>query len=92
MKPLVALAGVLFCFPSVFSFCQHIHSVKSYGSMVRSSSSLACLVRPIVTLKLAVDSQGAVDDLSKGDSWRFTSSSSLDLVHRLRAVSDGASS
>jgi hypothetical protein len=47
------------------------------------------LERPVVTLKVAFDSQNAVDDLSREDSWRFTSESSLDLVHRLRAISDG---
>jgi riboflavin-specific deaminase-like protein len=43
---------------------------------------------PLVTLKIALDAQGAVDDRSKGDSWRFTGESSLDLVHRLRADAD----
>ncbi|KAG5178331.1 riboflavin biosynthesis protein [Tribonema minus] len=39
--------------------------------------------RPLVTLKLAVDQQGAVDDRSEAPK-RFTSSESLDAVHRLR--------
>lgn len=40
-----------------------------------------------VTLKLAVDRYGAVDDLA-GKSERFTSSVSLDAVHRLRRACD----
>lgn len=40
-----------------------------------------------VTLKLAVDLSGAVDDLA-GKSERFTSAASLDAVHRLRRASD----
>lgn len=40
-----------------------------------------------ITLKLAFDSDNAVDDLA-GRSGRFTSESSLLLVHRLRACSD----
>ena len=40
-----------------------------------------------VTLKIAVDRLGAVDDLA-GKSGRFTSPSSLDAVHRLRRASD----
>lgn len=40
-----------------------------------------------ITLKLAVDSFGAVDDLS-GKSGRFTSPTSLDAVHRLRRHCD----
>jgi riboflavin-specific deaminase-like protein len=40
-----------------------------------------------VTLKLALDNNGAVDDTGS-DSVRFTGPASLDLVHRLRAVSD----
>jgi len=43
---------------------------------------------PVVTLKIALDAQGAVDDNSKGESWRFTGEASLDLVHRLRARVD----
>ena len=44
-----------------------------------------------VTLKLAIDSSPAcwgIADLSASKSERFTSPQSLDLVHRLRAVSD----
>ena len=40
-----------------------------------------------VTLKIALDQQGGVDDLT-AKSFRFTSEDSLDLVHRLRACSD----
>ncbi|KAH8076305.1 hypothetical protein JL721_298 [Aureococcus anophagefferens] len=40
-----------------------------------------------VTLKVAVDRFGAVDDLG-GKSGRFTSPASLDCVHRLRRGSD----
>jgi RibD C-terminal domain len=39
--------------------------------------------RALVTLKIALDQQGAVDDLSEGPK-RFTSEASLDAVHRLR--------
>nr|MBC8518291.1 bifunctional diaminohydroxyphosphoribosylaminopyrimidine deaminase/5-amino-6-(5-phosphoribosylamino)uracil reductase RibD [Euryarchaeota archaeon] len=38
---------------------------------------------PLVTLKIAVDSNGAVDDRAE-DSFRFTSEESLNAVHRLR--------
>jgi riboflavin biosynthesis pyrimidine reductase len=41
-----------------------------------------------VTLKIALDSQGGVADLSSEKSERFTSPGSLDMVHRLRRVSD----
>ena len=37
-----------------------------------------------ITLKIAVDSQGGVADLAAVESDRFTSTSSLDRVHRLR--------
>ena len=37
-----------------------------------------------ITLKIAVDSQGGVADLAATESDRFTSSASLDRVHRLR--------
>jgi len=43
--------------------------------------------RPLVTAKMAVDSQGSVDDLNQ-ESSRFTSHQSLELSHQLRAVSD----
>eukprot|EP00640_Fibrocapsa_japonica_P002396 CAMPEP_0113939926 /NCGR_PEP_ID=MMETSP1339-20121228/6145_1 /TAXON_ID=94617 /ORGANISM="Fibrocapsa japonica" /LENGTH=274 /DNA_ID=CAMNT_0000943571 /DNA_START=157 /DNA_END=981 /DNA_ORIENTATION=- /assembly_acc=CAM_ASM_000762 len=43
---------------------------------------------PEVTLKLAVDKNGAVDDLSLDKSERFTSEESLDAVHRLRKASE----
>ncbi len=38
---------------------------------------------PLVTLKVAIDKNGAVDDRAE-DSFRFTSQESLDAVHRLR--------
>ena len=41
-----------------------------------------------VTLKLAIDAQGAAADLSATKSERFTCSEALDMVHRLRACSD----
>ena len=41
-----------------------------------------------VTLKIAFDSQGGVADLSSEKSERFTCGESLDMVHRLRRVSD----
>jgi len=43
--------------------------------------------RPLVSVKLAVDSTGSVDDLSK-DSQRFTSDECLDEVHKLRRDCD----
>jgi len=42
---------------------------------------------PEVTLKIALDKNGAVDDLTQKPE-RFTSEESLDAVHRLRAKSD----
>mmetsp|Transcript_21750 Transcript_21750/g.51627 ORF Transcript_21750/g.51627 Transcript_21750/m.51627 type:complete len:333 (-) Transcript_21750:96-1094(-) len=41
-----------------------------------------------ITLKIAFDSQGGVADLSSEKSERFTCGESLDMVHRLRRVSD----
>jgi riboflavin-specific deaminase-like protein len=41
-----------------------------------------------VTLKIAFDAQGGVADLSSEKSERFTCGESLDMVHRLRRVSD----
>eukprot|EP00536_Pseudo-nitzschia_multiseries_P002084 jgi/Psemu1/182808/e_gw1.28.96.1 len=41
-----------------------------------------------ITLKIAFDSQGGVSDLSSEKSERFTCGESLDMVHRLRRVSD----
>jgi len=41
-----------------------------------------------VTLKIAFDSQNSVADLSSEKSERFTCPESLDMVHRLRRVSD----
>ena len=41
-----------------------------------------------VTLKIAFDSQGGVADLSSDKSERFTCGESLDMVHRLRRLSD----
>eukprot|EP00635_Sarcinochrysidales_sp_CCMP3193_P006055 CAMPEP_0118918084 /NCGR_PEP_ID=MMETSP1166-20130328/17699_1 /TAXON_ID=1104430 /ORGANISM="Chrysoreinhardia sp, Strain CCMP3193" /LENGTH=232 /DNA_ID=CAMNT_0006858329 /DNA_START=14 /DNA_END=709 /DNA_ORIENTATION=- len=41
----------------------------------------------VVTLKLAVDRNGGVDDLS-GKAFRFTTGESLDAAHRLRRASD----
>ncbi|KAJ1472238.1 dihydrofolate reductase-like domain-containing protein [Baffinella frigidus] len=43
--------------------------------------------RPVVTLKIALDQQGAVDDLG-AVAKRFTSPASLDAVHRLRLACD----
>ena len=43
--------------------------------------------RPIVTVKLAVDANGSVDD-SSAESKRFTSEACLDEVHRLRMDCD----
>ncbi len=43
--------------------------------------------KPIVTVKMAVDCNGSVDDRSK-DAGRFTSQQCLDLVHQMRAESD----
>lgn len=41
-----------------------------------------------VTLKIAIDQQGGVADLSSEKSERFTCGASLDMVHRLRRCSD----
>jgi riboflavin-specific deaminase-like protein len=41
-----------------------------------------------VTLKIALDQQGAVADLAEDKSERFTCGESLDMVHRLRRDSD----
>jgi len=43
--------------------------------------------RPLVSLKLAIDSEGSVDDLSE-NAQRFTSDECLDEVHRLRRDCD----
>ena len=51
------------------------------------SASLPPDSLPLVTLKIAVDENGAVDDLGM-KSKRFTSPASLDAVHRLRRDSD----
>ena len=56
------------------------------GFCFQTASSLLSN-RLSVTLKLAVDSQGAVDDLAISKEERFTSDASLDLCHRLRASS-----
>eukprot|EP00961_Rhodomonas_salina_P166793 2247963-Rhodomonas_salina.3 len=51
-------------------------------------TNLLSMVEPVVvTLKIAVDSKGAVDDLGL-TAKRFTCSESLDAVHRLRRDSD----
>ena len=44
--------------------------------------------RPLVSVKLAVDSKGSVDDRSE-DAGRFTSEGCLDKVHELRRECDG---
>ena len=44
-------------------------------------------LRPLVSLKIAMDSDGNVDDLA-ADSKRFTSNDSLDAVHHLRKEVD----
>lgn len=41
-----------------------------------------------ITLKIALDAQGGAADLSSEKSERFTCGESLDMVHRLRRVSD----
>ena len=43
--------------------------------------------KPIVTVKMAVDCNGSVDDRSK-DAGRFTSEKCLDLVHQMRSEND----
>lgn len=67
------------------------HITLSYFVMwscfLRATSFDRMIERPLVTLKLALDSQGAVDDLTFSKAERFTSDSSLDLCHRLRASS-----
>ncbi len=57
------------------------------SSSSSSSSSLSKASFPVVTLKIAVDKNGAVDDLGLAAK-RFTSAESLDAVHRLRRDSD----
>ena len=54
--------------------------IRSFCNACSEDSSVA---RPIVTVKIALDANGAVDDLSVV-SKRFTSPESLDAVHRLR--------
>lgn len=66
------------------------------GRLATSSLELGdpvTVVRPLdpsrsVTLKMAFDAQGGVADLSNERSERFTCPESLDMVHRLRRVSD----
>ena len=43
---------------------------------------------PLVTLKMATDCDGYIDDKSK-ESQRFSSEATLDAVHKLRSYSDG---
>jgi riboflavin biosynthesis pyrimidine reductase len=64
------------------------HASISANGLISNGNSKNLLGRPIVTLKIAFDQNGAVDDRSINKSSRFTSNGSLDLVHRLRSVSD----
>ena len=61
-------------------FCKAVVTCRMQGLPNESNASVA---RPFVTLKIAVDQNGAVDDLD-AVAKRFTSSESLDAVHRLR--------
>jgi len=68
-----------------------VHSaVEPISSSVLLSSKEGTSLDEItgVTLKIAFDSQGGVADLSSEKSERFTCGESLDMVHRLRRVSD----
>ena len=56
-------------------------------ALLALATATAALTAPEVTLKIAMDRNGAVDDL--GDkAERFTSPASLDAVHRLRRHCD----
>jgi len=50
-----------------------------------SAAGMPTTTRPLVTVKLATDARGAVDDL-QGKPERFTGAESLDGAHRLRCV------
>jgi riboflavin-specific deaminase-like protein len=64
------------------------HGLRRAGTALAGArASLASDSLPLVTLKIAVDSNGAVDDLGM-TSKRFTSPESLDAVHRLRRDCD----
>lgn len=71
-----------------------IRSGQRPPSALASSSSEDSTINKVVvvpggvTLKIAFDAQGGVADLSSEKSERFTCGESLDMVHRLRRVSD----
>jgi riboflavin biosynthesis pyrimidine reductase len=58
------------------------------SSSTLTDGGLVPFVPTGVTLKMAFDSKGGVADLSIVGSGRFTCAESLDMVHRLRRVSD----
>ena len=70
-----------------FSGASSSGSSTLLSSSSSSSSSVSTASFPVVTLKIAVDKNGAVDDLGLAAK-RFTSAESLDAVHRLRRDSD----
>lgn len=78
----------------IYQFTSTRHSTARSHAVWNRCLIIPCALKtieaglPEVTLKIALDAQGAVDDYSKGDSWRFTGPASLDLVHRLRARVD----
>jgi RibD C-terminal domain len=88
----IVLAAV---WPAALAFVSPAHStfVRKQESKPRETANRAAAAvtmaqdappaRALVTLKIALDQQGAVDDLSEGPK-RFTSEASLDAVHRLR--------
>lgn len=63
-------------------------SAESASSSSSSEDILGKTATTGVTLKVAFDQQGGVADLSSEKSERFTCGESLDMVHRLRRVSD----
>lgn len=76
------LSGAFFIFPletDLVTRCSH--STVSKGA---SQSRRSCNITG-VTLKVAIDVNGATVDLGSEKSERFTCSASLDAVHRLRA-------
>lgn len=63
-------------------------STPSSSTSFENGGDIAGTTITGVTLKIAFDAQGGVADLSSEKSERFTCGESLDMVHRLRRVSD----
>jgi RibD C-terminal domain len=74
---------------SSFASKQELHKPRETATRAAAAAATVTMTqeappaRALVTLKIALDQQGAVDDLSEGPK-RFTSEASLDAVHRLR--------